>query len=86
MPFDISRDEAELKIPAANNAAASGIRRKVIDICQKGVKTVAPAWINVVVGRKHASILFPKELVLMSFWHGAQVGMRECRSNSERAV
>jgi hypothetical protein len=27
----------------------------------------------VVVGREHASILFPQELVLVGFWHGAQM-------------
>ena len=86
MPFDISGHKPELGVPATNDAAASGVRRQVVDICQKGVKTVAPAWIDVVVGRKHASILFPEELVLVSFWHGAQVGMRRCGSNSERAV
>lgn len=86
MPFDISGYKSELGVPAADNSTASGIRRQVIDVDQKGVKTVAPTWIDVVVGRKHASILFPQELVFMSFWHGAQVGCWECRSNSERAV
>ncbi len=86
MPFDIPGYKTELEVPAADNPTATSVRRKVIDIGQKGVETVAPAWINVMVGRKHASILFPKELVLVSFWHGAQVGMLGCRSNSERAV
>ena len=86
MPLDISGHKPELEVPATNNSAASGVRRQVVDIHQKGVKTVAPAWIDVVVGRKHASVLFPKELVLMSFWHGALVGMLGCGSSSERAV
>lgn len=86
MPLDISGYETELGVPAANNSAASGIRRQMINIRQERVETVTPAWINVVVGRKHASILFPQELVLMSFWHGARVGMLGCGSNSERAV
>lgn len=86
MPLDISGYESELEVPATNNSTASSIRRQVVDVRQKGVKTVAPAWIDVMVGRKHASILFPQELVLMGFWHGARVGMLGCRSNSERAV
>jgi len=75
MPLDISGDKSELEVPATNNSTASGVRREMVDIRQKGVKTVAPAWIDVVIGRKHASILFPQELVLMGFWHGARVGM-----------
>ena len=86
MPLDISGHKAEFEVPATNNSAASGVGCQVVDIRQEGVETVAPAWIDMVVGRKHASILFPKELVLMSFWHGAQMGMLGCGSNSERAV
>ena len=86
MPLDISGHKPELGVPATNNSTASGVGRQVVDIRQKGVKTVAPARIDMMVGRKHASVLFPKELVLMSFWHGAQMGMLGCGSNSERAV
>jgi hypothetical protein len=86
MPLDISGHKAEFEVPATNNSATSGVGCQVVDIRQEGVETVAPAWIDMVVGRKHASILFPKELVLMSFWHGAQMGMLGCGSNSERAV
>ncbi len=86
MPLDISGHKAEFEVPATNNSAASGVGCQVVDIRQEGVETVAPAWIDMVVGRKHASILFPKELVLMSFWHGAQMGMLGGGSNSERAV
>lgn len=86
MPLDISGYKSELEVPATNNSTASGVRREMVDICQERVETVTPAWIDVVVGRKHASILFPQELVLMSFWHGARVGMLRCGSNSERAV
>lgn len=86
MPLHISWYKSELEVPTTNNSTTSGVRREMVDICQERVKTVAPAWVDVMVGRKHASILFPQELVLMSFWHGAQVGMLGCRSDSERAV
>lgn len=86
MPLDISRYETELEVPATNNSTASGVRRQMIDIRQERVETVAPAWIDMEVGRKHASVLFPQELVLMSFWHDARVGMLGYGSNSERAV
>ncbi|MBB3387651.1 hypothetical protein FHT82_000371 [Rhizobium sp. BK275] len=75
MPLHISGYKSELEVSATNNSTASGVRRKMVDICQERVKTVAPAWIYVMVGRKHAAILFPQELVLMGFWHGARVGM-----------
>jgi hypothetical protein len=86
MPLDISGYETELEVPATNNSTASGVRRQMINIRQERVETVAPAWIDMVVRRKHASVLFPQELVLMSFWHGAQMGMLGYGSNSERAV
>lgn len=86
MPFDISGYEAELGVSATDNATASRVRSQMVDIRQKGVETVTPTRIDMKIGRKHASILFPKELVLVGFRHGAQVGMLGCRSNSERAV